>query len=167
MTLEAFHDFLDYFDKVRNRTKIIIAKIPPDKFDWTYKEGKFTFADLIRHLAAIERMMYAENAQLKSSRYTGCGKEFADGYENVLKFLDDTHAESMKIFYSLDEGTVNAKCNTPAGTPITVWKWLRLMAEHEIHHRGQIYLYLNLLGIEVPALYGLTAEQVAWVGTKI
>jgi uncharacterized damage-inducible protein DinB len=39
-------------------------------------------------------------------------------------------------------------------------KWLRSMAEHEIHHRGQIYLMLGLLGIATPPLYGLTSEEV-------
>lgn len=166
MDLKNFHDFLDYYDKIRGRTKLIISKIPKDKIDWTYREGKFTFADLIRHLAAIEHFMYVENAQLKPSRYTGCGKELADGYDAVLKFLDDTHAASMKVFYALTEEDINKKCITPGNTPVTVWKWLRLMTEHEIHHRGQIYLYLNLLGEKVPALYGLTSEQVASVGAK-
>ena len=49
---------------------------------------------------------------------------------------------------------------TPAGAEITVWKWLRSMIEHEIHHRGQIYTYLHLLEQESPPLYGLTSEQV-------
>ena len=166
MDLKTFHEFLEYYDKVRGRTKTIIAKIPPDRIDWAYREGKFTLGDLIRHLGAIERYMDAENAQLKPSRYTGCGKELADGYDAVLKFLDDTHAESMKIFYSLTEEDIKKKCLTPNNTPITVWKWLRLMAEHEIHHRGQIYLYLSILGVEVPALYGLTSEEVAAKGVK-
>ena len=161
MDLKTFHDFLEYYEKVRGRTKLIIGKIPKEKIDWTYRAGKFSFADLIRHLAAIERMMHGENALCRPSRYHGCGKELADGYEAILKFFDDTHAESMKIFFSLSEEDINKKCITPGGSPITVWKWLRLMAEHEIHHRGQIYIYMNLLGEEVPALYGLTSEQVA------
>ena len=52
------------------------------------------------------------------------------------------------------------KCLTPAGTPITTWKWLRAMVEHEAHHRGQLYLMLNLLGVRTPPLYGLTEEEV-------
>ena len=86
------------------------------------------------------------------------------GYNAVLKFMDDTHAESMKIFYSLPEEDINKKTLTPGNSSITVWKWLRLMTEHEIHHRGQIYSYLSILGVEVPALYGLTSEQVASKG---
>jgi hypothetical protein len=34
------------------------------------------------------------------------------------------------------------------------------MVEHEIHHRGQIYVFLSMLGIHGPPLYGLTAEEV-------
>lgn len=40
------------------------------------------------------------------------------------------------------------------------WKWLRLMPEHEIHHRGQIYALLGLLDVPAPPLYGLTSEEV-------
>lgn len=166
MDLKTFHDFLDYYDKVRVRTKLIISKIPPDNIDWSYKEGKFTLADLVRHLACIERHMYAENAQGKPSVYRGCGKDYGSTYAEVVKFMDDTHAESMEIFYALSEEQINSKCVTPGGTAITVWKWLRLMAEHEIHHRGQIYLYLSLLGNDVPALYGLTSEEVAERATQ-
>jgi uncharacterized damage-inducible protein DinB len=34
------------------------------------------------------------------------------------------------------------------------------MTEHEAHHRGQIYLYLSILGVETPPIFGLTSEQV-------
>jgi uncharacterized damage-inducible protein DinB len=42
-----------------------------------------------------------------------------------------------------------------------VWKWLRLLPEHEIHHRGQLYLYLAMAAVPTPPLYGMTSEQVA------
>jgi uncharacterized damage-inducible protein DinB len=34
------------------------------------------------------------------------------------------------------------------------------MIEHEVHHRGQIYLILGMLGVETPPIYGLTSEEV-------
>jgi uncharacterized damage-inducible protein DinB len=153
-------ELLDYYEKVRGRTLKVIACIPPEKFDWTCREGKFTFADIIRHLAAIERYMYAENVQLKPSRYSGHGKELADGKENVLAFFDGMHQESMEIFGRLTAADLQQKCVTPGGASITVWKWLRAMVEHEIHHRAQIYVYLGLLGIPTPPIYGLTSEEV-------
>jgi len=156
----------DYWEKVRQRTLKVIACIPKEKFDWRYAEGKFSFADIIRHLAAIERYMYAENAQLKPSRYPGHGPELvygthlADGPQNVLAFLNQMHQESVAIFSRLSTEDLQKKCVTPGGTPITVWKWLRAMVEHEVHHRAQIYTYLGMLGIPTPPIYGLTSEEV-------
>jgi uncharacterized damage-inducible protein DinB len=66
----------------------------------------------------------------------------------------------MAVFRSLTAADLEKKCVTPGGTPITVWKWLRAMVEHEIHHRAQIYTYLGILGIPTPPIYGLTSEQV-------
>jgi uncharacterized damage-inducible protein DinB len=153
-------EFLDYYEKVRRRTQKVIACIPPEKFDWRYAAGKFSFADIIRHLAAIERYMYAENAQLKPSRYPGHGPELADGPEKVLAFFNRLHQESMEIFGRLSAADLEKKCVAPGGTPITVWKWLRAMVEHEVHHRAQMYVYLGMLGISTPPIYGLTSEEV-------
>ena len=158
--MSSHAEFLDYFEKVHGRTLRVLRCIPPEKIEWTYQEGKFTLGDIARHLAAIERHMFAENAQFKPSRYNGCGRELADGYENVLNYFEKMHRDSVEIFSKLTESALNRKCETPGGASITLWKWLRSMAEHEIHHRGQIYLYLAMLGVPTPPLYGLTSEEV-------
>ena len=160
MEIQTIQQFLHYFNNVRERTMRVARCIPPDKLDWSYAPEKFTLGDLLRHLAVIERDMYAENMQGKPSRYTSHGKELADGYENVLAFMERLHQESMDIFSKLTDADLQTKCKTPAGADITKWKWLRLMTEHEIHHRGQIYLYLSMLGVPTPPLYGLTSEEV-------
>ncbi|HZD94755.1 MAG TPA: DinB family protein [Candidatus Sulfotelmatobacter sp.] len=160
MEITNIPEFLDYYEKVRQRTHKVIACIPPEKFDWRYTEGKFSFADIIRHVGTIERYMYAENAQLKPSCYPGHGKELADGPENVLAFFNRMHQESVDIFSRLSPEDLKKKCVTPAGVSITVWKWLRAMVEHEVHHRAQLYIYLGMLGVTTPPIYGLTSEEV-------
>jgi uncharacterized damage-inducible protein DinB len=160
MEITSTREFLDYYEKVRQRTLRVIACIPADKFDWRYAEGKFSFADIIRHVAAIERYMYAENAQLKPSRYPGHGRELADGPENVMAFFNRMHQESVEVLSRLSVDDLQQKCVTPGNVPITVWKWLRAMVEHEVHHRAQIYVYLGILGIATPPIYGLTSEEV-------
>lgn len=160
MEITNVNEFLDYYEKLRGRTARVIERIPPDKIDWTYLAGKFTFADLIRHLAASERFMFAENARGNRSIYPGHGTDLADGYENVLRYFGEMHVESMEIFRALSDEDLRRKCLTPDDTPITVWKWLRALAEHEIHHRGQLYAYLGFLRIPAPPLYGLTSEEV-------
>lgn len=161
MEIKSAESFLEYWGSLRNRTRRVVACIPPDKLEWTYLPGAFTFGDLIRHLAAIERSMYAETVAGRPSQYAGCGRELADGFDAVLAFFERLDQESRAIIGRLSEADLGRKCETPAGTPITTWKWLRAMCEHEVHHRGQIYLMLGLLEVPTPPLFGLTSEEVA------
>jgi uncharacterized damage-inducible protein DinB len=151
--------FLEHLSKVQQRTTRVAQCIPPDKLEWSFREGKFTLGDLVRHIAAIERYMFAEVIQGQPSRYTGCGTELADGYENVMAFRETLHDQTVEILSRLGDEALEGKCSTPDGSKISVWKWLRLMTEHEIHHRGQIYLYLAMLDVPTPPIYGLTSEE--------
>ena len=159
MQILDINAFLDYLHKVHERTLRVVRVIPPDKLEWTYREGKFTLGDLVRHIAAIERYMFVGTIVGRPSRYSGCGRELADGHENVIEFMERLHRESVEVIAGLGAADLQRKCTTPEGSSITVWKWLRAMVEHEIHHRGQIYLYLAMLGVPTPPLYGLTSEQ--------
>ena len=161
MEIKSAESFLEYWGSLRNRTGRVVACIPPDKLEWSHRPGAFTFGDVIRHLAAIERYMYAETVAGRPSQYAGCGRELADGFDAVLAFFERLDQESRAIIGRLSEADLERKCQTPAGTPITTWKWLRAMCEHEIHHRGQIYLMLGLLEVPTPPLFGLTSEEVA------
>jgi uncharacterized damage-inducible protein DinB len=160
MQIQSLDVFLEYLDKVQKRTTRVVTCIPADKLDWSYREGKFTLGDLVRHMGAIERYMFGESIQGRPSRYTGCGKDLADGLEAVIAFKERMDCETVEIIKALGEAGMLRKCSTPDGASLTVWKWLRLMVEHEIHHRGQLYTYLAMLDVPTPPLYGLTSEQV-------
>jgi uncharacterized damage-inducible protein DinB len=161
LEIRGISTFLDYLSSVHGRTRRVIQCIPPADLEWSPAPGKFSFGDLVRHLAGIERYMYGETVQGKPSRYSGHSRTLADGYENVLAYYDRLHDESRAIFAGLSDAQLTGKCTTPAGTPITTWKWLRAMIEHESHHRGQIYLMLGMRGVKTPPIYGLTSEEVA------
>ena len=160
MDSRSVEGFLAYWDSLRGRTRRVVACIPPDRLEWTHRAGSFTFGDLVRHLATIERYMYAETIAGRPSRYPGCGRDLADGYDAVLEYFERLDAETRAIIGALRDADLERKCRTPAGAPITTWKWLRAMVEHEAHHRGQIYLMLNILEVPTPPLFGLTSEQV-------
>jgi len=160
MEIRSIRQFLEYWDGLRGRTRRVVACIPPDRIEWTCRPGAFTFGDLVRHLATIERYMYAETVSGRPSRYPGCGRELADGYDAVVTYFDRLDLEAREIIGALSDADLQRKCLTPAGVAITTWKWLRAMAEHEAHHRGQVYLMLNMLEVPTPPLFGLTSEEV-------
>ena len=160
MEINDAASFVRYFDRVRGRTVRVARLIPADRVEWSHREGSFTLGDLVRHLAAAERYMWAENVQGRPSRYPGCGPELAEGLEGVLAFMERMHAEAMDVFAALTAEDLERRCPTPGGVTLPAWKWLRAMVEHEVHHRGQIYVMLGILGVDTPPLYGLTEREV-------
>lgn len=165
-SLRGSEALVDRWRKQRARTTRVLRLVPESDLEWTPVPGKFTFGDLARHLVGIERWMYAENAKGRPSAYPGHDRSLADGLPAVLAYVDRLHAESLAIFGGLTDAELGGKTTTPAGSPITLRKWLRAMEEHEAHHRGQIYLMLAMRGVATPPLYGLTSEQVKAVSVS-
>ena len=81
-------------------------------------------------------------------------------WKKILEFFDKSHLESMDMLRMISNEDLSKKCPTPGSIDITMWKWLRAMVEHEVHHRGQIYIYLGMLGLKIPPLFGMTSEEV-------
>ena len=160
MEIRSAPQFLEYWASLRGRTRQAVQCIPPDRLEWAPRDGAFSLGDQVRHLATIERYMYAETVAGRPSRYPGCGRELADGYDAVTAYFERLDVEAKAIIGALSDADLERKCQTPAGAAITTWKWLRAMVEHEAHHRGQIYLMLNMLEVPTPPLYGLTSEEV-------
>ena len=160
MEFKEIAPFLVYFESVRKRTHNLAVCVPEEHLEWRPSEGRFSAGDLLRHIAAAERWMWAENARLMPSKYPGHGQELASGLDEVLGYMDRAHSETLTILRNLTPEQLQQRCETVGGTHIRVWKWLRLMVEHEIHHRGQLYELLGQLGVKVPPLYGLTETEV-------
>jgi uncharacterized damage-inducible protein DinB len=159
--------FVDYWRSVRARTERVLDVLPAEDLEWSHLPDKYTFGDVFRHLAGIERYMYGETVQHRPSTYPGHSAALADGPDAVRAYMDRCHAETLEIFDALTLEDLQSKCRTPAGTPITVWKWLRAMVEHEAHHRGQLYLMAGMRGISIPPLYGMTEEEVAALSDRL
>ena len=158
--------FLEYWPSVRNRTRRLLPLIPEDRLEWSPGGDRWTFGDTVRHLAGIERWMYAENMHGRPTRYPGHARDLAEGLDAVIGYHDRNHEEAMALFRALTAQQWTGRSVTPAGTSITTWKWARAMIEHEAHHRGQLYLMLGLLGIKTPPIFGLTEPEVLEVSRK-
>jgi uncharacterized damage-inducible protein DinB len=152
-------DFLRYFEQVRERTMRVVRAIPEDKVEWTCRSGAFTFGDLARHIAATERYVPARPPASAFGKYRGCGRELGEGRDGVIAFMERMHGEAMEIFRSMSDEDWLKKGTSPEGKPVTAWRMLRAMLEHEAHHRGQMYVYLGILGVPAHPLYTLNEPQ--------
>lgn len=163
----SIQEFLRRLESIRTRTLRVAAVIPPEDIEWRYADNSFSFGDIIRHLANIERYVYAETARFKPQRYPGHGETFASGYDDALDYFKHLHEDSVAIFKQVTNDDLQKKCRSTGGFEVTLWKFLRSMLEHEAHHRGQMYLMLAALGVKTPPLYGVTSEELKEQGETV
>lgn len=159
MEIRDIDSFLSYFEGIRERTLRVLRLVPEERLEWRHSPGVFLPGDLARHIAGTERYTFAENVAGRPSRYPGCGTDLAQGRDGVIEFVERMHAETISVLKNLTAADLEAKVAGPQGTPVTAWKLLRAMVEHEVHHRGEMYVYLALLGVERPPLYDVTEPE--------
>jgi hypothetical protein len=87
------------------------------------------------------------------------GPELAASLDEILALMGRLHAESLDIFCKLGAMTSSANAATLAAPKLPPGNGYA-MTEREIHHCGQLYLYLGILGVPTPPLSDLTSEQV-------
>lgn len=156
----AQREFAQYWRRIRGRTVAVVDRIPGDRLDWSPGHDAMTIGDIVRHLSLTERWLFVEVARGGQSAYLSHGPELGRSRSDVLDLLSRLHAESLEIIERLTVDEWQRPVVTPGGATMPARKWLRAMVEHEVHHRGQLYLTLRLCGVATPPIFGLTSEQV-------
>lgn len=169
MESQSISEFVKYWRGFRGRTRRTLAAFPSGAGPWRPAAGAFCVADLTRHLGRTERDFFVARVCGLPPR-VAVGSEAALGsgggsdLQGALGELDALHEESCAMLADLErregDGALQRQITTPVGAGITAWKWLRAMCEHEAHHRGQLSLYLRMLGVDPPPIFGHKAEAV-------
>jgi uncharacterized damage-inducible protein DinB len=150
-------EFADYFDGVRRRTVGFFQAIPADRVDWQPRANEYTCGDIVRHVAATERMFVGAVVD-GQWRYPGHDR----GLAPALADLDAAHAACGPRLRALDAGALaaNRPALEPGARPVRAWRLLLAMVEHEVHHRSQLASYFTWMGLEAPDIFGLGVEDV-------
>jgi len=153
-------DFIRYFESIRRRTLNYARLVPPDRLGWSPGQGEFTCAHILRHILATERM-FVRAALEGRWNYEGHESEEEGGLDELLALFETVHAEVMRALAQLPDANLDAPRPGPKGDgqPVKAWRWLMAMAEHEIHHRSQLAVYLSMLGVQPPHIFGLGVED--------
>ncbi len=157
--IEHVDRFVQYFDGIRCRTINYIRTVPADRLDWSPKEGEFTCADIVRHLAAAEKMFVGAVVEGRW-KYPGHERGTESSLDELVTQFEAVHAEAMNSLRTLDDAALSRERPTLNGPNAKVWRLLMAMVEHEVHHRSQLAMYLTLMGIKPPHIYGLGVEDV-------
>ncbi|NTU83709.1 MAG: DinB family protein [Chloroflexales bacterium] len=159
MMITSATAFADYFASVRRRTLTYARAVPPDQLDWAPRESEFSCGDILRHLIAAEAM-FVGVAATGIWRYQGHTAHDDDTLAGLLARLEQGHAEALTTLRALPDAALQEQRPSLDGPSLRAWRWLMALAEHEIHHRSQLAMYLTLLGVTPPHIFGLGVEDV-------
>lgn len=145
-------------------TKRFLEEVPGDKLSWKPHEKSLSLGQLSHHIANIplfvaemvaqDRMEFPESLEFPSAE---TAEELAPALEEGLK-------KAGEILGQLDDQAV-----------VSDWKLMKgdkeimslprmvairsIMLNHWYHHRGQLGVYLRLLGAKVPSSYGPSGDE--------
>ena len=146
-------------------TRKMIERIPTDKLEWRPHEKSMTLGRLATHIAEssiwVKRTVEADEYDFAKS---GFSRESKESTEAILQLFDERLAEAIKILESASDETLDERWALRNGDQIyfSVPRKVNIRNfafNHIYHHRGQLSVYLRLLDVAVPGMYGPSADE--------
>lgn len=144
-------DLRSHFDEVHAITCKAVRQIPDEHRDFRPVPQMMTAFDLIFHMFSQERVMLAgcRTGKLAAAQFRAVEEEKNSlrTIEDLARYGEQVHSETRLWVAAACEDEMARRVETFAG-PSTPANLLYSALEHICHHRGQLYIYLRLLGIE-------------------
>jgi uncharacterized damage-inducible protein DinB len=163
--LPAARALIAELDKETPATRRMLERIPDDRLGWRPHPKSMTLAQLANHVATIPGGV-ARMSQLDAFDVSTRSSEAAPGESRdaILATLDSSLATAKDVLSRLDEAAASAPWRLSFGDreifTVPRLEMLRTMLfNHWIHHRGELVVYLRLLEIPVPVVYGRSADE--------
>ncbi len=146
-------------------TRKMLERIPADKLSWTPHEKSMTLARLAGHV--VEMLMWTDitltQDELDFAKSDFKPKEYAEASELVADF-DKNIADAVESLNSTSNETMMQNWKLRNGEQIyfempKAVVMRSMVMNHIIHHRGQLSVYLRMLDIPVPSIYGPSADE--------
>ncbi|MFA9456644.1 DinB family protein [Halalkalibacter sp. AB-rgal2] len=155
--------FIEEYKREMDMTRETLKRIPEDKLSWKPHEKSMTLGQLGLHIALIPGRLSELFSKLKREVPTVPLGE-PESITQLLNALEESEIIAMKHLTIWNEEQLEADWSMVDGEQILMteprWVMIRsLMFNHLYHHRGQLTVYLRLLNISVPAIYGASADE--------
>jgi uncharacterized damage-inducible protein DinB len=164
MNMPIAQMLLPEFDQEMANTRKMLERVPDGKFDYKPHEKSMSLGRLAGHTAEMASWV---SGTLKFERmdFTGEEKPFSPATrQEILDAFDKNVVDAREaLSKASDEDLMKVWTLTYKGQQIFAMPRaavLRTMViSHLIHHRSQLGVYLRLNNIEIPGMYGPSADE--------
>jgi len=149
------------------RSRHALAQVPEGKSDWKPHEKSMAFGYLANMVATIPMWVTMQISQDELDVAPKDGgkfqmKELKNSAE-YLEALDQAAAGARAAFDQTSDEHLQTNWQLKAGGKVVMeaarYEMIQDSLLHLAHHRGQMTVYLRLMGAKVPAIYGPSADD--------
>ena len=150
-------------DQEAQTTKRVLERVPADKLTWKPHAKSFSLGQLALHIAAVPATVSAA-ASADSFEAPGFNQAQPKDRQEVLNTFSKSLAATKDTLHKMDDARLAATWTlTRNGKTIMAIPRVALlrsiMMNHLYHHRGQLSVYLRILDVPVPSIYGPSADE--------
>jgi len=144
----------------------LLERVPEESLGWKPHEKSMTLGRLAGHIAELPSLIVPAVTQDELNFASGAYVPFAPTKSaELVEKLDQTVAAAVEALKQpIDEENLFKPWRLSNGEHV-IFEIPRLAAirsfaiNHFIHHRGQLSVYLRLLDVPVPSIYGPSADE--------
>ena len=160
MTIE---ELIQEFELEARTTRRLLERVPSDKLTWTPHQKSMSLGRLAMHLAtapgAISGWPVGDQYEFR-----GDPTPLPTSTDQIVAAHDHGVEQVKENLNKIGDSGLGASWSALMGgqTLMTMPKAsvLRsLLMNHTYHHRGQLSVYLRLLDVPVPSIYGPSADE--------
>lgn len=157
---------LPEFDEEMAATRRVIERVPDDQPNWKPHPKSFSIAHLAQLLAWMPGWIgqTLTNTELDLASGSGYSIESTD---TLLRLFDDNVRTSRDAITAAKDSDYDVSWSLKMKDKVlftaTRGVVVRQHVSHLSHHRGQMTVYLRMLDVPVPSIYGPSADE-PWQG---
>jgi len=157
---------LPEFDQEMKTTRRVLERVPSDEGEWKPHPKSFALG----HLAQLVSWMpgWITNALEETSLDLSEAPKYTfEKTETLLEAFDKNVREARAAIAAAKDADLAVPWSLTHGSKVLFTApraaIVRQNISHLVHHRAQLGVYLRLLDVPVPSMYGPTADE-AWGG---
>ena len=154
-------------DREVERSRRALAQVPEGKYDWKPHEKSMAFGYLTEMVATIPSWIAIEITKNELDIAPADGSTMKQEPKRtsaaLIAALDKSAADARAALQQTTDEHLNTTWQLKARGEVvqeaTRHEVIQDTLNHWAHHRGQMTVYLRLMGAKVPALYGPSADD--------
>lgn len=150
------------FDQEMASTRRLLERVPDEKGTWKPHEKSFALGHLAQLVAWIPGWITRTLNEPHIDLAGGAGYSF-ETTETLLGMFDSNVAEARQALSDVTGSALDEPWSLKMGERVLFTtprgETVRQHLSHLIHHRGQLTVYLRLVDVPLPSIYGPTADE--------